>query len=373
VRPARIDVDDDIMRCLLLPLALLALAAKSAAAALLVVPDGFPTVGAALVAAASGDTVLVRAGTYPERVALVDGVVLRGESALDPPILDGGAAGPVLTAVGCGPSTKVEQLVLRNGAGGTLGGGAFLSHSDVVFAGCLLSDNVATNGGGIGADGGQFTVSGCRFEGNMAAQSGGGIAVTGVASPTVSACTLFGNSATAGGALAILNGAMPQITGCLLESNHANEGGAAWWDFLTAGTLESSTVVSNATLSAASGALHVSLLATPSISACIVARSTSGAAMSLGAGVAAVLGCNDVFANAGGDLIGGIDLGTNLFVDPQFCNASGHVWTLSDASPCLPGGGCPQRGAFGVGCTVVSVPPACVALGWGQLKALWRR
>ncbi|MFN8177729.1 MAG: hypothetical protein U0167_07375 [bacterium] len=361
------------MRCLLLPLALLALAAQSAAAALLVVPDGFPTIGAALTVAAAGDTILVRAGTYPERVALVDGVVLRGESALDPPILDGGSAGPVLTAVACGPGTKVEQLVLRNGSGGTFGGGAFLSHADVAFTGCRFADNVATNGGGLGADGGQFTVSGCRFETNVAAQSGGGLAVTGLASPTISACTLLGNSATAGGALAILNGATPTITGCLVDSNHANEGGAAWWDFLTGGSLESSTIVANATSSAGSGALHVSLLATPSITASIVARSTSGAAMTVGSGVAAVLGCNDFFGNAGGDLLGGVDLGTNLFVDPRFCDASGHVWTLSDASPCLPGGGCPQRGAFGVGCTVVSAPPSIATLGWGPLKSLWRR
>lgn len=358
------------MRCLSLPLALL-LAATPAAASL-VVPDVFPTIGAALSAATPGDTVLVRAGTYLERVTLVDGVILRGESALDRPILDGASGGAVVTAISCGPNTRVEQFVLRNGGGGSLGGGASLSDSHVAFADCHFTANAAVNGAGLGADGGDFTISNCHFDGNVASQSGGGIAVTGVASPTINACTFVGNSAFAGGAMAILNGATPSISTCAMDANQAEQGSAAWWDFLAAGSLSGCTMVGSTTSAAGSGALHFSTFSSPAITACIVAFSPSGAGVSVGAGAAPTFGCCDVFGNAGGDAIVIGDLGTNLFVDPLFCDSSAHDWTLFGTSPCLPDGSCPQRGAFGVGCTDVSAGEDVPTLSWGRMKSLWR-
>jgi predicted outer membrane repeat protein len=349
------------------------LLAATKAAASLVVPDVFPTIGAALAVAVAGDTVLVRAGTYPERVVLVDGVVLHGESPLDRPVIDADGGGAVATAVSCGPATRVETFVLRNGAGGTLGGGAALANSMVAFADCVFTANTASNGGGLGADGGSFVVSGCRFEGNSAVQSGGGLAVTGIASPTIEGCTFVGNSALAGGALAVLNGSTPAIAGCALDSNQASQGAAVWWDFLTGGSVSGSSVVLSATSSGGSGAFHFSTLSSPTVTACIVALSASGPGVLVVPGASPTFGCCDVFGNAGGDAIGGVDLGTNLFVDPLFCDPAAHDWTLHDTSPCLPGGGCPLRGAFGAGCASVGVDEGPAPISWGRLKSLWRR
>src|SRR6185436_1839118 len=108
---------------------------------------------------------------------------------------------------------------------------------------------------------------------NVAIQSGGGLAVTGIASPTIDGCRFDGNSAIAGGALAILNGSTPTITGSILDSNSASQGSGAWWDFLTSGTLSGCSVVAGPTASAGEGALHFSTLSTPTITACIVAFS----------------------------------------------------------------------------------------------------
>ena len=359
------------MRYALLPVVLLLVASPSWAS--LVVPDSFPTIGAALAAAAPGDTVLVRAGTYPERVSLVDAVVLRGESLDDRPVVDGGAGGAVVTAVGCGPGTKVEGLVLTNGAGGALGGGASLSASDVAFTDCRFTANAAANGAGLGADGGNFTVSRCRFDGNVAMQSGGGLAVTGIASPTIDACRFDGNSAVAGGALAILNGSTPTITGSVLDANSASQGSGAWWDFLTGGTLSGCSVVAGPSSSPGEGALHFSTLSTPTITACIVAFSPSGMGVFVGPGAAPTFGCCDIFGNAGGDAIGGIDLGTNLSVDPLFCDSTSHNWTLHGTSPCLPDLTCPLRGALGAGCFAVAAGESVANLSWGRVKSLWRR
>jgi hypothetical protein len=363
------------MRRLLLlstPLSCLA-GASPLPAATHVVPDGFATVGAALAVSTAGDTVLVRAGTYPERVTLVDGVTLRGESLDDRPVLDGSLGGPVVSASACGPTTRVEGLVLRHGDGGTFGGGAWLSNADVVFESCRFEDNVAGTGAGLGASNADFTAVSCEFAGNVAAQTGGALAVTGVASPTISGCTMSGNSAFAGGAVAVLNGSTPLVTGCLLDANTASEGSAVWWDFFTAGTLASTTIVRSASTDVGAGALHASPFSSPTISACVVALSSSGAATSSGAGATPVWGCNDAFGNPGGDVFaGGTDLGTNLALDPQFCDVAGEDWTIHDTSPCVPGGGCPLRGAFDVACSIVGVEEPLAAVPWGRVKSLFR-
>jgi len=361
------------MRRTLLPLLLACVTAAPATATTLVVPDAFGSIGSALAVAVAGDTVLVRAGTYPESVAMVDGVVLRGEIPGTPPVVDASLAGPVLSASACGASTRVEDVVLQHGSGGAFGGGASLANADVVFLRCRFADNVAMNGAGLGASNSDFQTIDCTFETNVATQAGGGLAVTGTSSPTIDGCTFDANSAFAGGAIAVLNGATPLVTGCLAAGNVANEGGAAWWDFFTGGTLTSSTIVETATAIAPSGALHVSALAGPTITACIVALSTAGGATWAIPGSSPAWGCNDAFGNAGGDaFVGGTDLGTNLALDPRFCDAPAGDWTLSDASPCLPDANCPRRGAFDVGCTAVAVDADLAAMPWGRVKALFR-
>jgi predicted outer membrane repeat protein len=341
--------------------------------ATLVVPDAFATVTAALGAALAGDTVLVRSGTYLERVTLVDGVVLLGESGTTRPCLDGGFGGAVVTASNCGSATRVVNFALRHGAGGTFGGGASLQNADVVFEDCELRDNLATNGGGLGATGSDFTLLRCVFDANLASQSGGGIATTGISAPSIDGCTLQSNSAVAGGSIAVLNGAAPSITHCLMRTNTADQGAAIWWDFFTAGGVQSSTIVESACLSASTGALHLNPFASPVITACIVAFTSGAAATFTPGGATPTWGCNDAFGNSGGDTFaGGTDLGTNIVLDPLFCDGTSGNWTLTGGSPCLAGGGCPNRGAFDVGCSAVAAPETFVELTWGRAKSAFR-
>lgn len=103
----------------LLPCLLLAAVAAGDAGAstILVAPPG--TIADGLAAAAAGDTVLVACGTYQEQgLVLPDGVVLRGE-ADDPAcaVIATMGGAPILSCVGTGAGTRVENLTLAVGDG----------------------------------------------------------------------------------------------------------------------------------------------------------------------------------------------------------------------------------------------------------------
>ncbi|MBZ0266722.1 right-handed parallel beta-helix repeat-containing protein [bacterium] len=348
------------------------LVVHAASAVTLAVPDAFDTITSALAEAVAGDTVLVRPGTYPEHLFMVDGVVLRGDDPLDRPVVDGTGSGIVLTATGCGNTTRVEGLVLRNGAGGGLGGGAALGNAALVFSDCDFLDNSAFQGGGIGATTSSFRVERCRFTGNLAGQSGGAIAMTDAGAPTILDCTFRDNTALAGGALAIRNGCNPAIFGCLFAGNVAGQGAALWYDFLTGGTLENCTIV-NGAATGLGGILYFGAFSSPLVERTIVAFGDGGGAIFAVAGATAVLGCNCVFGNAGGDeLLGGLDLGTNFSEDPLFCDPAANDYRLSEASPCLPDGPCALVGAFDAGCPALPAPEPATTMSWGSLKAAWR-
>lgn len=106
------------------------------AAMTLIVPDNYSTIQAAINAASSGDTILVRAGTYFQRLNLNKSVILTAEfyDANDPTnnttIIDGGASRSASTidiAVGVSPMPTIRGFVIRNGNDG------ITAHSEAVI------------------------------------------------------------------------------------------------------------------------------------------------------------------------------------------------------------------------------------------------
>lgn len=351
-----------------------ALISGPASAAILVVPDSFGTIGVALSVAVSGDTVVVRPGTYPEHLTLVDGVVLLADNPMDRPIIDATGTGRALSATGCGSGTGLNGFVIRNGFSTGLGGGAYLSGSAVFFTQVDFVDNTASIGGAIGATASPFTVDGCLFSGNVATQSGGAIGMTDASTPLVQNSSFNGNNAFAGGAMAIRNGCAPQITGCLIDGGSADQGAALWYDFLTGGSLTQCTIVNVTATGGMGGILYLASLATPAVERNILAFGNGGGVVFAVGGAAATFDCNCVFGNAGGDsLLGGTVLGTNLSVDPRFCNRFGDDYALLDISPCANDVSCPLIGAFPVGCTAtVAAPEPMPSASWGHIKSQWR-
>jgi hypothetical protein len=100
----------------------------------------------------------------------------------------------------------------------------------------------------------------------------------------------------------------------------------------------------------------------------------SGGAVFAAPGSSPTYGCNDVFANAGGDsLSGGINEGTNFSADPMFCDAQSEDFSLHPSSPCLSAGECGLVGALGVGpCSANSVSVVLKTASWGSLKSHYR-
>ncbi|MEZ5064229.1 MAG: hypothetical protein R3B81_05810 [bacterium] len=345
-----------------------------ARAATIVVPDSVSTIAAALAAAVAADTVLVRSGTYPENVVMVDGVILRGENPADRPVLDGGATGIALTASGCGASTRIEDFVITNGLGTGLGGGAHVFQSSLVFQRCRFVQNAAALGGAIGSDESAFLAVDCEFEANVATQSGGAISMTDLPGPTLESCLFLGNDAQVGGAVAVRNGCTPLIRTCLFEGNLAEHGAGLWFDLLTGGEVTECTFVRQEATMAGGGALYFNALAIPLIDRTVVALGVAGGAMFVAVGADPIVGCSDFFGNVGGEsLAGAVDLGTNLFADPLFCDPALSDWSIRSDSPCADDGACGRRGAFDVACVPTAIGAELETSTWARVKAGWRR
>jgi hypothetical protein len=158
-------------------LALLAGTAGGAAAALLVVPDDFPSIQAALDAAASGDSVMIRAGTYAESLALAGkDLTLFGESGAEATVVTGGQTRRVLDlGAGVTAGTVLSDLTFRDGGGGDRGAGIGSTAPPRHIRRCRFVANVAfcwtcdTFGGGLAAGSGSTSViEDCQFTDNVA-------------------------------------------------------------------------------------------------------------------------------------------------------------------------------------------------------------
>ena len=299
-----------------------------------------------------------------------NGVTLRGAVAVNPPVVDAQGLGVAITVTNCGTSTIVKDVIFRNGLGTGFGGGAQITASSLTMERCRFENNTAMHGGGVGGDG-AFSLNACVFDGNHATDTGGAVAMTDLPSPTITSCRMSSNIASAGGAIAVRNGSQPAITTTILDENTADQGSGIWWDFFAGGTMQLCTVVENTALAVQGGALYSSPLSSPLITRTIVAFNTAGGATSIAPGASPTFGCNDLFGNIGGNSItGGVDLGTNIFLNPLFCNAAGDDYSLQGSSPCLFGGACGQIGAAGAGaCVALAADASFEPLTWGALKA----
>jgi len=299
----------------------------SPAGALTIIVDAagggdYLTIQDGLSAAGSGDTVLVRPGTYT-------GALNRA--------LDFGGRGVVLWAPAGPESTVID-------CGSAARGIFFHSGEDTtsVVRGFTVTRGHASQGGAINCTGTSPLIEDCWFVSNSATSGAGGF---------------FASSAA-------------RIRNCVFRANSASFGSGA--SFLSsAAVIRNCTFCRNGGSGTPQGTLYCFNVPAPSLDRCVIAFSTAGPAMTCSGGAAPMTSRSIVFGNAGGDaLCGTVD--DNLVLDPLFCGMDAQDLTLCANSPCLAGNNAwgEAVGALGAGCgsCVSPVQPTT----WGLLKSRYR-
>ena len=138
------------------------------------VPDDFSTIQDAVKAAVTGDTIIVRPGTYVENVDLRDrGIILRSEMGAHVTVIDGNRSGPVVTFdswpdTGNDPGFTLDGFTITNGSGKNYGvicngGGIYLpfnASSSPVIMNNIITGNIIDEPGSVCAGGGIYSSRG---------------------------------------------------------------------------------------------------------------------------------------------------------------------------------------------------------------------
>ncbi len=224
---------------------LVGLMASGAGAGTLDVPAQYPTIQAALDAAAAGDTIVVQPGTYAEALVFPSfDVTLTAPGGPDVTVVDATGLGTSAVTIPNVESTPalVEGFNVTGGVGTLVGserwgGGVLLCGGGrATLRDCRITGNSALvgYGGGIsvgcgGGLGGKLTLEDCEVSGNVAS-SGGGLSASFflLEAPTLVRCAITGNQAVngqGGGLYVVGSGDMQD---CLVADNSALGGGGMY-------------------------------------------------------------------------------------------------------------------------------------------------
>lgn len=399
----------------------LSLAGSAGAATYLVRPDGtgdFPTVQAALVAAAGGDTVLLADGVFTgmgnrDLSLLGKAITLASQSgSADACFIDcqGSAVAPhrgISAVSGEGGGSIVRGVTIRNGYDPTGGGGLLCNGAGPTIVDCVFRECFGDLGGAVacrGTAGPSFTR--CRFEADSAG-IGGAIAAGDAATPTFEACVFSGNRAgIEAGGISLQGSASATIRDCLFADNVGTAragglladdysiadvsrstfvanispgvpggqggGGGAYCCSFALGYFRNCTFQENSAIQGAQLCCGCHGIAT--LENCILSFGHHGAGVFCWSTGEAHLSCSNVYGNAAGDWFGYIasqyGVAGNISEDPVYCDAATRDLTLYAGSPCLhghhpTGDDCGSMGAWGLGCPSEGAPadPPSAA-GW---------
>jgi len=348
---------------------LLPVLATSSQGAVLHVPAEYPDIQSAVDAASTADTVLVAPGTYTgpgNRNINYHGVDL----AL---ISEAGAAATVIDCEGLGrgfdfrsmetAAALLEGFTITNGRatalnfpGSFAAGVSCRGHSNPTIRDCVLVENHAVNGGGIGMADSAPTLIGCVIAGNLADESGGGVTMVAFSAPVFEDCLITGNKAPAGAGVQ-MNLSSLAFQGCTIAANSADGGG---------------------------GGILVDADSTPAFERCILWGNCGTVGESILStdpdNVVSMDCCAVDSSEVSGD---GIAYGEdNVFTNPFFCDpldcadapSSEGDFGLHENSPCVAElSPCGQRiGALDAACGPVSSVPDPAGhdrTSWGRIKS----
>jgi len=339
---------------------------SAASASVITVDDSggadYITIGEALAAAASGDMVLVKDGTYAganNRQMDFGGknIVLVSENGAATTIIDcQNISYAFYITAGVDSTAMIRGFTITNSNGEISGGGIWLIESSPKILDCVFSHCAnASNGAAIQLRRTPpMLVRGCTFFSNAAINRGGAVHADDSA-VTIEDCVFYDNAVSTtdphysfgGGAIQL--SCYPEsvvVRGCSFVGNSCANTGGSTIHHVDGGAV----LIENCIFAAGVGR-------TPVSGECSVSNSV-------------------VFGNVGseGDSLS-CSHHDNLFVNPLFCDAPSDDYTLCSDSPCLPGSPAnpwgEHVGALGVGCG--DCGSAVEQATWGAIKALYLR
>ncbi|MAE71410.1 MAG: hypothetical protein CME06_13200 [Gemmatimonadetes bacterium] len=211
------------------------------------VPDEFASIGAAVDAAAIGDTVRIAPGLWTENLGLGEkGLLLTGTAPGNPAIvaqtvIDGSAeVAPTVWIGGSGTlPVRLRGLTVQGGAGALvstphwrrIGGGVYCESGELTIDHCRIADNrfgsgSAAGGGIFVGEAGALTVRASSLVDNRA-NEGGGLAVEG-GSAVLRLVRIANNSADEGGGIRISAGGELDAEDCVFEANGPDQFDYPW-------------------------------------------------------------------------------------------------------------------------------------------------
>jgi parallel beta-helix repeat protein len=218
------------------------------------------------IASASGGEVWVKAGTYLERITLRLYVYVYGgfngtENQRDQrdwvahvTILDGQAAGSVVTALPGHRLSTIDGFTIRNGIGTFItvnhhpayyGGGIYCYDSSPTIANNTITGNSASpSGGGIYCAGSSSPMIVSNTITGNSTSYGGGIYCGGSSYPTIISNTITGNSVSSSGGGIYCGGSSPTITSNTIAGNSASRGGGIYC-YDSSPTIANNTITGN--------------------------------------------------------------------------------------------------------------------------------
>ena len=264
-------------------------------------------------------------------------ITLRASGAPEETIIDGeNARRGIKCDNGETAATKIIGFSITGGFGfNGNGGGIYCTDSSPTISGCTISGNTAANdGGGIWCNGGTPTISGCTILSNGATY-GAGISCY-LSSPTLTKCLISDNSAEyKGGGIFCNDNSSPTITDCTISGNTAfyYDGGGIYCVNQSNPTLIGCTISGNIAISGSGGAISCDQ-GSPTLTNCLISENQ---AANKGGGIwcfyesnPTITNCtitNNVAVNFGG----GVYIETSLptFIDTQVCgNLSDQIYGI---------------------------------------------
>lgn len=218
--------------------------ATSRAATIISVPGDYPTIQAAIDAAADGDTIRVSPGTYGERVdTLSKRITLESVSGAAATTIDAGGYGTAVKMdAGPGETPVLRGFTIKGGGGPGDGGGVIVTGGPALIEDNWIVDNTGCIAAGVAAYASEATIRDNRIASNTQwCADGGGIFIGAAGTVQVVGNTIEDNSSGSGGGIGMNAAGAPVIVGNIIRRNHATgEGGG-----LSLGNHSDATITNN--------------------------------------------------------------------------------------------------------------------------------